>query len=133
MGIANEANTTTMAPEEIRGKRRSCLSWLRTPALAFTSAQLREKRANMTASFATGRRLLCSSRDFLAQLAKLRLHLRRVGRSHANEHLLSRGEPLELGIGVLVKHVAHDELDRAVRLGRGEQVIDHLHEAIVEM
>jgi hypothetical protein len=50
MGSAKARTTSASAPMETRGKTRSSLSWFRTEALALTSVQLREKRANMAIS-----------------------------------------------------------------------------------
>src|SRR5215470_13283722 len=71
--------------------------------------------------------------DLGAKVAQLRLDDALILRTHADQQLLSRRTILEAGVGVLPEDLRLHHRDRRWHLGRLQQVIDHLHEPIVEI
>ena len=68
-----------------------------------------------------------------AHLAQLRLHARCVRGAHAQQDLLPGRELLELGIRVLPEHAGSHERELRADVGRREQVVEHVDEAVVEV
>ena len=56
-----------------------------------------------------------------------------VRRSHADQQFLPGRAALQIRIRILVEHLRLHELDRAVHLRRLQQLIDDLHQAVVEV
>src|SRR5258708_7786549 len=67
------------------------------------------------------------------KLPQLRLDGARVGRPHADQQLLPRRAGFQVRIRVLVEHPRLLEQNRPGRLGGAQQVIDRLHQAVVEV
>src|SRR5689334_16017396 len=71
--------------------------------------------------------------DGFAQLAQFRLDRRGIGTAHADESLLPRRFRFELRIREGIQHARLRKRDRALDVGRGEQVVDDLDQAIIEV
>lgn len=72
-------------------------------------------------------------RELCPQFAQHPLHNRCVLAAHAQQQLLSARQGLELRVGKLVQHVRSHQLDRFFNVRRGQQVIDHLDDTVVEV
>ena len=71
--------------------------------------------------------------DSAAKFPELGFHDRGVVAAEAHHDLLAGRSPLELVIGEFVKDFRLHELDIRGHVGRREQVVDHLHQTIVEV
>ena len=71
--------------------------------------------------------------DLLANLAQLRLHRRRIERADADQHLLPRRQGFQRGIFEDVENLGTVQFRRFGHLGRCQQIVDHLHDPVVEV
>src|SRR6267143_1419021 len=71
--------------------------------------------------------------DLGAKFPQFRFYGARVGRTHADQQLLSGRAALETRVGVFVEDPGLHQLDRRRHLRRLQQLIDHLDQPIVEV
>src|ERR1700722_9334923 len=71
--------------------------------------------------------------DLGTEVAQLRLDDALVGRSHAYQQLLARRAALQVLVRVLVEYLRLRELDGGGDFGGLQQVVDDLHQAVVEV